>query len=172
MSNKEELLRMMQDTCKESAIQDVIKSGLLPDNITSLLLSSTVERAIIRVYTDSRGCPAWRTWALLWLTDEDRSVGAADVAAKTVQDDLDRGSGWSSAESTYGAILAAEAAAEAAWAGASVLQGSPTKSVGILEALELGRTSSAVVIMDDVGKIEEVERQFFDLLFFINQEMQ
>lgn len=62
MSNKEALLKMMQNTSHEMAIETILESDLLPDDLNSMFLNGVVERSIHRVYEAFEGHPVWRPW--------------------------------------------------------------------------------------------------------------
>jgi hypothetical protein len=76
---KAQLLRLMKNEDREKAVDAVLQSGLLPEPQLQQFLDNLTKRAIHRTL-DKSGCQAWDTWAINWLSGEDRTEEAVQVA--------------------------------------------------------------------------------------------
>jgi len=116
MSNKTQLLQLMQNDDHAKAIGAVIHSGLLPEELLKQWLDSLVKRAIHRTLGKS-GVPEWEAWATDWLSGADRSAEKAALA-RAAADVAREAAAWAARVAADVAWAAARAAdtAQAAWA--------------------------------------------------------
>jgi thioredoxin-like negative regulator of GroEL len=130
----------------EEAVDNVIHSGLLPEELLKQWIDSLVKRAIHRTLGKS-GVPAWEEWATNWLSGADRSAEKAAWPAREADAARAQAAAWSA----WSAADAAQAAwAQAAWSAREADAWSDAEiEVQYLELLELINTINTINTGDE-----------------------
>lgn len=135
---------------------DRIRAALHPDALTPEQRVAWLERVVWRaVETHALDCgiDEVEAWAQGWLGGVDRSVEAADAAARAVAD----AAAWAVADvaAVWAALWAARAVAEAEWA---------EWAAWALEAAEYAAEAAVERCVAEAARKEERQRQVADLI--------